>query len=198
VIPKTQEADCQSSSEDSADELLEWVKVIIQCRTESPRGKSPRVSASACNLIIDGSVVLDAAPDEDSSQGTGTVTQINTTTSRPKSFMTRTTSQSIDAVASSQTSPAPNSQHQILVLPRGVTLLKVELNREALLQPHCKTLLLPRGNTILQVELNRKALLHPHRKTLLCCNAILLQNQIIMLLLGAALLQPELNHEALL
>ena len=72
AIQETNVADCQSFSEDSADELLERVKVIVQCSTESPRGKSPGVAASARSLIVDGSVVFNASAAESSQATTRT------------------------------------------------------------------------------------------------------------------------------
>jgi hypothetical protein len=63
VNPETQEVDCESSSEDSANKLLKQVEVNVQCSTASPKGKCPSVAVSAHNLIVVGSLVLDVAAD---------------------------------------------------------------------------------------------------------------------------------------
>ncbi len=96
IIPATHEAYCQSSSEDSSDELVERVKVIVQCSTESPRGKSHSVATSACNLIVDGSVVLDVAADAPT----------NNTTARNNSSAARAASGKIAAATTSTASPS--------------------------------------------------------------------------------------------
>jgi hypothetical protein len=107
AIQETNVADCQSFSEDSADELLERVKVIVQCSTESPRGKSPGVAASARSLIVDGSVVLDVARRNSSAAtaASGNVAAASTSTSSPSRRNNKQpASRSTTAAASTSTS----------------------------------------------------------------------------------------------
>ncbi len=53
--------DSHSTSEDSADELLERVKVIVRCGTDSTG-----LAAFACDMLVDGSVALGTAAAESS------------------------------------------------------------------------------------------------------------------------------------